>query len=170
MTIRVLVDDPFLVPADAHLRPADERRGPRTAGAAELDRLAGPQFAHLRGVRDPLRRGAAVVTGGGALRAPFVLHAVMQDAEARADREIVRRALVAAWQQAREWGLERITVAVTAEATGGLTTEEWTTVLCETWRTTMPTGAAATLTLVVTEAEAELLALVTSAAERAGRA
>ncbi len=167
MTIRVLVDDFGLIPADALLRAADADLEPMTEAARRIDALAGPQFAELRRVREPLRRGAAVVTGGGSLRAPFVLHAVMQDAEAEADRQIVRRALIAAWQQAMAWGLEQIVAPLGEEGLGGMSAEEVTTVLCETWATAMPSGVSHALTLVVERAEQA--AMVQAAAARAGR-
>ena len=57
----------------------------------------------------PLDAGAAVVTGGGDLTSPLVLHVVLQDQdEAVGGRDTIRRALQSAWQRAADWQLEHL--------------------------------------------------------------
>ena len=77
--IEVVVDDLAFVRADAVVRAADELLEPVTPAMAALDRHAGERFAALRRVSSPLAAGAAVVTGGGDLAAPLVLHVVIRD-------------------------------------------------------------------------------------------
>ena len=85
--------------------------GRRGAGAARARRcpgsieLAGERFAAQRRTTTPLEAGAAVVTGGGDLAAPFVLHVVLRDERSPVGRDVVRRALVSAWQRAGDWAL-----------------------------------------------------------------
>ncbi len=106
--ITVVVDDLASLRVDAVLRPAGESLEPLAAAASRLDQLAGPAFADQYRVSTPLEAGAAVVTGGGDLAAPFVIHVVIRDSTSPVERTTVRRALVSAWQRAGAWGLGRI--------------------------------------------------------------
>ena len=105
--ITVAVDDLAALAADAVVRPAGESLEPAAAVATRLDQAAGDQFAEQRRVSSPLEAGAAVVTGGGDLVAPFVLHTVIRDSASPVARAKIRRALVSAWQRAGDWGLAR---------------------------------------------------------------
>ena len=87
--IDVVVDDLAFVEADAILRPADERLGPLTPAMTRLDQQGGERFARLRTVQTPLQAGAAVVTGGGDLTTPFVVHLVLQEIGRASCRERV---------------------------------------------------------------------------------
>jgi O-acetyl-ADP-ribose deacetylase (regulator of RNase III) len=132
--ISVIVDDLALIKADAILRPATESLGPTSPAIASLDEKAGPRFAEQRRVASPLKAGAAVVTGSGDLAAPFVLHVVVQDQETtKTGREIVRRALVSAWQRATDWELGTIATPLVGVDSGQLTVEEAVTLLAETF-------------------------------------
>jgi O-acetyl-ADP-ribose deacetylase (regulator of RNase III) len=131
--INVIVDDLALTQADAILRPTDESLGAISPAIATLDERAGPRFAEQRRVASPLKAGAAVVTGSGDLAAPFVLHVVVQDRESKTGREIVRRALVSAWQRATDWELGTIATPLVGADSGQLTVEEAATLLAETF-------------------------------------
>jgi O-acetyl-ADP-ribose deacetylase len=149
--ILVSVDDLSTTAADAILRPADESLGPITPDMVRLDEHAGPRFAEQRRLTTPLKAGAAVVTGGGNLRAPYVLHAIIRDPEARVARDVVRRALVSAWQRAADWELR--TIATPLVGTGELSIEQAATLLAETFPAG-ETGCPAELRIVV-EREAD---------------
>lgn len=131
--INVIVDDLALTQADAIVRPADESLGPTSPAIASLDERAGPRFAEQRRVASPLKAGAAVVTGSGDLAAPFVLHVVVQDRESKTGREVVRRALVSAWQRATDWELGTIAAPLVGAGVGQLSVEEAATLLAETF-------------------------------------
>ena len=146
--ISVTVDDLALVQADAIVRPADESLGPTSPGIASLDERAGPRFADQRRVVSPLKAGAAVVTGSGDLAAPFVLHVVVQDQESKTGRDVVRRALVSAWQRATDWELGIIATPLVGVESGLLTLEEAATLLAETFPRGM-NGFPTTLQIVV---------------------
>jgi len=146
--ISVIVDTLALTQVDAIVRPADESLGPTSAAIASLDERAGPRFAEQRRVASPLKAGAAVVTGSGDLAAPFVLHVVVQDREAKAGREIIRRALVSAWQRATDWELGTIATPLVGADSGQLTLEEAATLLAETFPA-VPNGFPAELRIVV---------------------
>ena len=131
--ILVIVDDLAMTQADAILRPADESLGPVTPAMFRLDERAGPRFAEQRRLTTPLKAGAAVVTGGGNLTAPFVLHVVIQDPDSVVGREVVRRALISAWQRATDWDLGTIAAPLVGAGAGQLTMEEAATLLVETF-------------------------------------
>jgi O-acetyl-ADP-ribose deacetylase (regulator of RNase III) len=131
--IQVIVDDLALTLADAVVRPADETLGPVTPAISRLDEQAGPRFAEQRRLSSPLKAGAAVVTGSGNLAAPFVLHVVIQDSDSGVGRDVVRRALVSAWQRATDWELVTIATPLVGAGAGQLSLEEAATLLAETF-------------------------------------
>lgn len=143
--IRVFVGDLATAPADAVVRPADAALGPAEPAAARLDEVGGEAFALLRRNTTPLEAGAAVVTGGGALPAPLVLHVVVSDPARKVGRELLRKALVSAWQRAGDWGLATIATPPVGVAAGQLTLQESATLLAETF----PRGGESCLHIVV---------------------
>jgi O-acetyl-ADP-ribose deacetylase (regulator of RNase III) len=155
--ILVIVDDLATTTADAVLRPADESLGPLTPAMSRLDEHAGPRFAEQRRLTTPLKAGAAVVTGGGDLRAPYVLHVVIRDPDSRVGRDVVRRALVSAWQRATDWELSTIATPLVGTGAGQLSVEEAATLLAETFPAE-PTGCPTELHIVVErDADRELV-------------
>lgn len=132
-TIRVVVDDLAFVAADAVLRPADEALNPVTPAAARLDQLAGHGFLQQRRISSPLEPGAAVVTGSGDLAAPFVIHLVLRDDRSAVRPEIIRRALVSAWQRAKDWQLTSLAAPLVGAGAGQLGVEEAAAMLAETF-------------------------------------
>ena len=131
--IQVIVEDLARIRADAIVRPADECLGPISPVISRLDEQAGPRFAEQRRLGTPLKAGAAVVTGSGNLAAPFVLHVVIRDPEAKIGRDVVRRALVSAWQRATDWELGTIATPLVGADSGELSVEEAATLLAETF-------------------------------------
>jgi O-acetyl-ADP-ribose deacetylase (regulator of RNase III) len=89
-----------------------------------------------------------VVTGSGDLKAPLVLHTIIRDPDATVTRDIVRRALVSAWQRATDWELRTIAAPLVGAGTGGLSVEEAATLLAETFPT-MESGCPSALRIVV---------------------
>jgi O-acetyl-ADP-ribose deacetylase (regulator of RNase III) len=146
--IQVIVDDLATISADAVVRPTDESLGPLTPAMSQLDEYAGPRFAEQRRLTTPLKAGAAVVTGGGSLTAPYVLHVVIRDADAPVGRDTVRRALVSAWQRAADWELSTIAAPPVGAGTGDLSLEEAARLLAETFPSD-PAGCPKQLHIVV---------------------
>jgi O-acetyl-ADP-ribose deacetylase (regulator of RNase III) len=144
--IRVLVGDLATEAADAVVRPADAVLGPAEPAASRLDEAGGEAFALLRRNSTPLEAGAAVVTGGGSLPAPLVLHVVVCDPDRKVGRELLRKALVSAWQRAGDWGLAVIATPPVGVGGGQLTLQESATLLAETF----PKGGDSRLHIVVT--------------------
>jgi O-acetyl-ADP-ribose deacetylase (regulator of RNase III) len=155
--IQVIVDDLARARVDAVLRPADETLGPATEAMSRLDEQAGPRFAEQRRLSSPLKAGSAVVTGSGDLAAPFVLHAIIRDAESTGGRDIVRRALVSAWQRATDWELKVIATPLVGTGTGELSLEDAATLLAQTFPAET-SGFPSTLQIVVErDADRELV-------------
>jgi O-acetyl-ADP-ribose deacetylase (regulator of RNase III) len=156
--ITVAVDELAALPVDAVVRPAGESLEPAAAAATRLDQAAGDAFAAQRRVSSPLEAGAAVVTGGGNLVAPFVIHAVIRDSTSPVARAKIRRALVSAWQQAGAWGLTRIAAPPVGVDGGGLSLEDAVELLVETFPRGEPGEVPAELCIVV-EREEERVAV-----------
>jgi O-acetyl-ADP-ribose deacetylase (regulator of RNase III) len=155
--IHVIVDDLALTEADAVMRPADESLGPVTPAISRLDEQAGPRFAEQRRLTTPLKAGAAVVTGSGDLTAPFVLHVVIRDPDSGVGPEVVRRALVSAWQRATDWELGTIAAPLVGAGAGQLSLEQAATLLVETFPPG-PGGCPSVLHIVVErDADRELV-------------
>jgi len=132
--IRVVVDDLAFLAVDAVLRPADEHLEPATPAAVRLDSQGGTRFLEQRRLQAPLEAGAAVVTGGGELAAPFVIHLVVQSRVHPFSQATIRRALVSAWQRAEAWQLLRVAAPLVGAGPGGLSIEEAAGLLSQTWR------------------------------------
>jgi O-acetyl-ADP-ribose deacetylase (regulator of RNase III) len=146
--IVVVVDDLVTAAVDAVLRPADETLAPLSPAISRLDEHAGPRFAEQRRLSTPLKAGAAVVTGGGDLKAPYVLHVVIRDSDTPGGRDVVRKALVSAWQRASDWELNTIATPLVGADAGQLSLEEAAALLVETFPA-QPTGCPTTLHIVV---------------------
>ncbi|MBA3658084.1 MAG: macro domain-containing protein [Gemmatimonadales bacterium] len=131
--ISVVLDDLAFVEVDAVIRPADERLSPVTPVGTRLDAQAGPTFAAQRRVATPLQNGTAVVTGGGDLTAPFVLHVVIREDGVAASGDLIRRALVSAWQRAGDWGLTTIAAPLVGAGAGQLGVEESAALMADTF-------------------------------------
>jgi O-acetyl-ADP-ribose deacetylase (regulator of RNase III) len=131
--ILVRVDDLASVKADAILRPTDETLAPLTPAISALDQNAGPRFAEQRRLTTPLKAGAAVVTGSGDLTAPYVLHVVLRDGDVAVSKDVVRRALISAWQRATDWELSTIATPLVGAGPGQLSIDEAATLLAETF-------------------------------------
>jgi O-acetyl-ADP-ribose deacetylase (regulator of RNase III) len=158
--IQVIVDDLALTQADAVVRPTDESLSPLTAAMSRLDQQAGPRFAEQRRLTSPLKAGAAVVTGSGDLAAPFVLHVVIQDPDSGVGRDVVRRALLSAWQRATDWELGTIAAPLVGAGAGQLSLEEAATIMAETFPAD-PGGCPSELHIVVErDADRELVEAV----------
>jgi O-acetyl-ADP-ribose deacetylase (regulator of RNase III) len=153
--IQVSVDDLAGAKADAVLRPTDETLAPLTPAIAILDQNAGPRFAEQRRLSNPLKAGAAVVTGGGDLKIPYVLHVVIQDPDVVVSRDVVRKALVSAWQRATDWELSTIVAPLVGAGPGQLSVDEAATLLAETFPSSGDRCPAALHIVVEREADRE---------------
>lgn len=114
--VRLLVGDITSLDVDAVVNPAngDLWMGAGVAGA--IKRAGGEEIERQAVAQGPVAPGEAVVTGGGSLRARFVIHAVTVDDSLRASPEAVRRATASALRRCAELGVR--SVAFPALGTG----------------------------------------------------
>jgi O-acetyl-ADP-ribose deacetylase (regulator of RNase III) len=96
---------------DAILIPANESLF-MTTRVARAVRLRGGESVEIDAVQQgPVEAGTAVVTGGGELAAPYVIHVVGVGHDLRPDAERLRRAVDAGLKLASNLGLARLAVA-----------------------------------------------------------
>jgi O-acetyl-ADP-ribose deacetylase len=96
---------------DAILVPANESLFMTIGAAASVKRHGGEEVEREAARQGPIEAGGAVITGGGDLPAPFVIHAVAVGHDLRADTGRLRAALRAALELAEGQGLRRLAVA-----------------------------------------------------------
>jgi hypothetical protein len=121
--IHVLSADPTLVEADALLRSVGTDLEPCTTP----DRLTGDRagievLARLRGFGEvPI--GCALVTPGGSLSTPLLIHAVIRSREEPITEATVARALRNGLRQASEWRVRRLALLPLGTGAGNLDAE-----------------------------------------------
>lgn len=114
--------DAILVPANESLfmtTPIGRAVRQRAGESVELDAVQ----------QGPVEAGSAVVTGGGDLAAPYVVHVVAVGHDLRANAERLRRALDAALQLTGRLGLRRLAVAPIGTERGVFDADEAAAVL-----------------------------------------
>ncbi len=129
--IRVAVDDIAFVVADAVLRPATSMLEPTTAALRRLEQVGGPSFWKQLRVQQELAVGAAVVTAGGELPSPLVIHAIIMSPGEPVSSTGVRRALTSALQRASAWEIAHLAVPVVGTGAGGLAVSEAVDILVQ---------------------------------------
>ncbi len=152
--ITVTVDDLAFVEADAVVRPATHTLDPASPAAARLDQMAGSSYAAQRKLAEPLEVGAAVVTPGGDLVSPLVLHVVIRSDDQNPDSGVIRRALDSAWHRAAEWRLEKVAMPLIGAGAGQLSLEQAARLLANSLRMAHDRGGSPSeVTVVVDRAD-----------------
>lgn len=96
---------------DAIVLPANESLFMTTSVAAAVKRAAGEEVERAAVAQGPVAAGTAVVTGGGRLAAPYLVHTVAVSHDLRPDAERLQRAIAAALTAVEHLSLRRIAVA-----------------------------------------------------------
>ncbi len=96
---------------DAIVVPANESLFMTTPVAAAVKRLAGEEVERAAVSQGPIPAGGAVVTGGGRLAAPYIIHAVAVGHDLRAETDRLRRSVRASLEAAEHLSLRRIAMA-----------------------------------------------------------
>jgi O-acetyl-ADP-ribose deacetylase (regulator of RNase III) len=101
-----------------------------TAGAAaSVKRHGGDEIERAAVEQGPIAPGSAIVTSGGGLPAPYVIHAVAVGHDRLADPEVLRAAVDAALAFAQPLQLKRIAVALLGAETGAFAPDEAAAIL-----------------------------------------
>jgi O-acetyl-ADP-ribose deacetylase (regulator of RNase III) len=109
---------------DALIVPANETLFMTIPVTRAVKRRSGEAIERAAVEQGPIEAGSAVVTGGGDLAAPYVIHAVAVGHDLQPDAERVRRALNAALEIAARLGLHRLAMAPIGIDRGVFTAEE----------------------------------------------
>lgn len=92
--------------------------------AASVKRLGGPRIESAAVAQGPIEPGRAVVTAGGQLAAPYVIHAVAVGHDRRADADRLRSAVRAALAYCEPLRLQRIAIAPLGTEYGAFRVDE----------------------------------------------
>lgn len=129
--LAVTIDDIAFVAADAIARPVNAELRAITPVMRRLEQAGGESLLGQLRVNAPLDVGAAVVTGGGALMAPLVIHAVVATESERVSRGGVRRATLSALQRARDFDVAHLVLAPFGLGAGNLDADDSARVMCD---------------------------------------
>ncbi|MEP7382735.1 MAG: macro domain-containing protein [Gemmatimonadota bacterium] len=124
MQIAVSIDDLAFVAADAVARPVNAELRAVTPVIRRLEVAAGDGLLRQLQMQHPLEVGAAVVTGGGAVKADFMIHAVVSTETEAVSRDGVRRATASALQRAHDFAVEALAIAPFGLGAGNLDVED----------------------------------------------
>ncbi|HSJ00275.1 MAG TPA: macro domain-containing protein [Patescibacteria group bacterium] len=94
------------------------------AAAASVKRIGGPEIESAAVAQGPIEPGRAVVTTGGQLAAPYVVHAVAVGHDRRADPDRLRSAVRSALAFCEPLRLHRIAIAPLGTEYGTFRAEE----------------------------------------------
>ena len=155
--IVVRTDDLAFVAAGAIARPVNADLRATTPLMRRLELAGGEALDRQLHPNEPLEVGSAVVTGGGALAAELLIHAVVSSQSDPVSRASVRRATLSAMQRAADWRIDDLAIAPFGLGAGNLDVEECAEVMIDVLTRHLASARhPATVTIVVeTEAEAE---------------
>lgn len=122
--IRVDLCGPADSGTECILRSVSSEMEPNTAQSRDLELGAGAAVVDRLRAMGSLPVGAAVITPGGNLPVPFLIHVVLQSAEEPVGREGVKLALRNGLRRAREWGLASLAIPPLGTGAGNLGAEE----------------------------------------------
>jgi len=138
MKIKLIHDDICFSECDAIINPSNTHcyMGGGVAGA--LKKKGGTEIEEAAVHQGPIPIGEAIITQGGKLRVPYVIHApTMEQPEGISNVYYINEALHAAFNIAKEKGLRRIALPGMGTGIGGVSFEEaadiMTNVLAEFW-------------------------------------
>jgi O-acetyl-ADP-ribose deacetylase (regulator of RNase III) len=134
---------------DAIVVPANESLFMTSSVGRALKLRAGETVERDAVAQGPVPAGSAVVTGGGTLATPYVIHAVGVGHELRAERGVLASALDAAFEIAGRLELGRLAMAPVGIERGIFSAEEAAEVLAEVLATRAGRGAILPRSLVL---------------------
>ena len=109
---------------DAIIIPANESLFMTTPVARAVKRRAGDSVEADAVQQGPAAAGSVVVTGGGSLAVPYVIHAIGVGHDLRADGDRLEQALGAAFDAAGRLGLRRLAIVPVGTERGVFEPEE----------------------------------------------
>ena len=126
-----------------------------TTASRRVETGAGEKVkARLQGMGD-LPVGGAVVTPGGELRAPFIIHAVVESPEESMTPMGIQRAVLNGLRRAREWEVASLSLPPVGLGVGTLDAEQSATMIVELLRDHLQEGAPPEELVIVVESSFE---------------
>ncbi len=119
------------------------------AGVAGAIKRKGGQVIEAEAVRQgPIPVGEAVVTGGGSLKARYVIHAAAMGQDLVTNADLIRRATMSSLQRATDLGLASVALPALGTGVGGFSVHEAARVMIETICTMLRTTPQTSLTRI----------------------
>jgi O-acetyl-ADP-ribose deacetylase (regulator of RNase III) len=118
--IKVIKGDLTEISADAVINAANNQLSMQAGVAGAIKRKGGSTIEAEAVAGGPVPVGEAVVTGAGALKARYVIHAVVMGPDRVTDVETVRLATRNALRRAGELGLKSVVFPALGTGAGGL--------------------------------------------------
>jgi len=124
MEIRLVQGDIAQQEADAIVNAANNHLWMGAGVAGAIKRAGGRQIEEEALAKGPIPIGEAVATGGGRLKARYVIHAAVMGQDLRTDADKIRRATQATLRCADELGLKSIAFPALGTGVGGFPLDE----------------------------------------------
>jgi O-acetyl-ADP-ribose deacetylase (regulator of RNase III) len=111
-------------------------------GVAGAIKRKGGQMIEAEAIRQgPIPIGEAVVTGGGALKARYVIHAAVMGRDLITNADFIRQATINSLKRATELGIESVAFPALGTGVGGFSVDEAARVMLEAVRTSVREAA-----------------------------
>lgn len=121
--IRVRVGTLHEIEAEAFLRPVSSELAAVTGVGRDLDLRVGDQIHERLQALGTIPVGSAIVTPGGELSVPFVIHVAVQSSEEAVSGAGIARALLNGLRRASEWDIESVALPPLGTGAGNLDPE-----------------------------------------------
>lgn len=108
---------------EAILRPVSSSFAAVTGAGRDVEARVGEEVLERLRRLGELPVGGAVITPGGELTVPFLIHVVVQSAEEPVSADGIRRALLNGLRRASEWEMERVGMPPLGTGAGNLAPE-----------------------------------------------
>ncbi|MFP3947967.1 MAG: macro domain-containing protein [Longimicrobiales bacterium] len=121
--IRVRVGSLHDVEAEALLRPVSSELAAVTGVGRDVDLRVGDEIHERLRALGTIPVGSAIVTPGGGLTVPFIIHVAVQAADEAVSEAGIARALLNGLRRASEWDMESVALPPLGTGAGNLTPE-----------------------------------------------
>ncbi|MGD2046187.1 MAG: macro domain-containing protein [Gemmatimonadota bacterium] len=129
--IEVVLADMATLSVQGLVRAVSSDMSPADAQARDLVAAAGPELVERMGRLGMLPVGGAVLTPGGGLAAPYLIHVVVMSHDEPQSSLSIQRALRNGLRRAADWGLESLAVPALGLGAGSLDAETAARVLVD---------------------------------------
>ena len=122
--VRVVQQDIATLDVDAVTNAANDHLWMGAGVAGTLRRAGGDEIEREAMAKGPIRVGDAIVTGGGRLRARYVIHAAVMGQDLRTSAEAIERATRSTLARANDIGARTIALPAFGTGVGGFPLDE----------------------------------------------